>query len=64
MLMIPLFSGRVLHRLFPLCGPTHPAGPGPDLARITQWYHLLPHPTVGEASQGTGKATTGTLHNV
>lgn len=42
-----MFTGCLLHRLFPVCGFAHPADPRSDPSRSNERNRVLPHPTVG-----------------
>lgn len=50
-----MFTGCLLHRLFPVRGFAHPADPRSDPSRSNERNRVLPHPSVGQTGQGTGK---------
>lgn len=50
-----MFTGCLLHRLFPVRGFAHPADPRSDPSRSNERNCVLPHPSVGQTGQGTGK---------
>lgn len=50
-----MFTGCLLHCLFPVRGFAHPADPRSDPSRSNERNCVLPHPSVGQTGQGTGK---------
>lgn len=50
-----MFTGCLLHRVFPVRGFAHPADPRSDPSRSNERNRVLPHPSVGQTGQGTGK---------
>lgn len=50
-----MFTGCLLHRLFPVRGFADPADPRSDPSRSNERNRVLPHPSVGQTGQGTGK---------
>lgn len=50
-----MFTGCLLHCLFPVRGFAHPADPRSDPSWSNERNRVLPHPSVGQTGQGTGK---------